>query len=108
VKFLGVDELHAAFLNESRTQAVGSYRVQEIPASRSFFARCGIPPRFPLTPKPSMQEPQVPTLRSGRDDIFFAVDGLKSGRMNRESEVKERWNPTSREKRARYGAPVLR
>jgi hypothetical protein len=46
------------------------------PISRSFFARCGIPQRS--------------TLRA-----FCLLDAESSGS----------WNPTSREKRARYGAP---
>src|ERR1700683_98647 len=55
--------------------AVAWCRVQEIRASRSFFARCGIPP-------------------------------MLTASTSNESRVrgKELWNPTSREKRARYGA----
>src|ERR1700683_2462971 len=58
--------------------AVAWCRVQEIRASRSFFERCGIPP-------------------------------MLTASASDESRVrgKEPWNPTSREKRARYGAPVL-
>jgi hypothetical protein len=48
------------------------------PTSRSFFARCGIPLVFP-------------------SDSRF-IDRLSG---------QHRWNPTSREKRARYGAPGL-
>src|SRR6204780_5621757 len=47
VKFVGVDELHAAFLNESRTRGCCWCRVQEIRVSRSFFARCERPPLSP-------------------------------------------------------------
>ncbi len=48
------------------------------PISRSFFARCGLPVLFPRT--------------------FDSSDVLYG---------QHRWYPTSREKRARYGAPVL-
>jgi hypothetical protein len=41
----GVGELHAAFLNESRTRGTGWRRVQEIRVSGSLFAKCGIPLR---------------------------------------------------------------
>jgi hypothetical protein len=37
------NELHAAFREESRTRSSGCSLSQEIRASRSFFARCGIP-----------------------------------------------------------------
>ena len=59
--------------------ASGSLTKDGCPISRSFFARCGIPRLFPLT-----------------------LDSAEA--LNRQ----HRWNPTSREKRARYGAPVLR
>ena len=48
-KFGGIDALHAAFLNESRTRGRLLVPVQEIRVSRSFFARCGSTAALPLT-----------------------------------------------------------
>jgi hypothetical protein len=43
VRFVGVDKLYAAFLNESRTPDRCLRGVQEIRASRGYLARCGTP-----------------------------------------------------------------
>src|ERR1700677_311501 len=46
-KLVGVDELPAAFLNESRTRGRCLVPRTGNPGSRSFFARCGITLLFP-------------------------------------------------------------
>ena len=40
MKFIGVDELHAAFLNESRTRGTLWDRIQEIRVSARFWQMC--------------------------------------------------------------------
>src|SRR6202167_1848218 len=57
-------------------------RVQEIRVSRSFFARCGIPQALTVRFQESLATPRV----AGT----------------------EQWYPTSREKRARCGPPIIR
>jgi hypothetical protein len=76
VELGGTNELHAAFLTESHTRDSGWSILQEIRVSRSFFARCGIPQSY-------TQNRSSPPRACGQ----------------------HQWYPTSREKRARYGAP---
>ena len=72
----GTNELHAAFLKESRTRDSTWSILQEIRISRSFSR-----------------------------DVEFRKSRPLNFQGTREFEVRRLWNPTSREKRARYGDP---